>query len=431
MLGNRKDNIGMIMEGLQNRRVEESNPDNPPTWIFRVYVNDNPTGDFDDYEDALDVAKDNLSDGNTVEIERQKWNTMTAYNNGKPANSFTTVWSNGKQIKGGKFIQKANESVEDLFESLREDIPFDELETTNESFFEMEPIDEAKTVTFGNNTYPKANWAVILAGGSGSGKGYVISHKIAIDAKIIDVDQLKKLYTIAAKKGKTIKDDRDYDFKNPEDVGALHDIVDKKAYKEKIEDMFYASHVNGNRPNIIYDITGSKADKLKNLGKMLKDMGYQVSLVWVLTNRQVAMMRNLCRARVVPAEIFHETHNKVNQNVFPFLQSTDAKYYDEAWVVFNSSDSLKELSAEEKKDFDKESVVKFAKKGSSFVIPDGVWERVMRTLGPQETDNGGVYVDYEKAQSELDKLATVVKDKNGKERIEYHGFKGNEFLSRK
>jgi hypothetical protein len=50
---------------------------------------------------------------------------------------------------------------------LREDIPYDEMETTYESFFEVEPVDEAKTVTFANSTYPKENWAVIMAGGSG------------------------------------------------------------------------------------------------------------------------------------------------------------------------------------------------------------------------------------------------------------------------
>lgn len=255
-----------------------------------------------------------------------------------------------------------------------------------------------------------------------AGKGYVISHKVAIDAKIIDVDELKVLYTKAAKKGKAIKDDREYNFKNPDDVGALHDIVDKKAYKEKMEDNFFAGHTNGNRPNIIYDITGSKADKLKNLGKMLKDMGYQVSLVWVLTNRQVAMMRNMCRARVVPAKIFHDTHNKVNKNVFPFLQSADAKYYDEAWVVFNSPDSLKELTPEEKKEFDKFSVVKFAKKGDSFIIPEDVMDRVMKTLGPDETDieNGEVYLSQKDAMDMLDKRASGELT-----------FKGNEFMRRK
>ena len=213
---------------------------------------------------------------------------------------------------------------------------------------------------------------------------------------------MKVLYTKAVKKGGNIKDDREYNFKNPDDVGALHDIVDKKRYKEKMEDNFFAGHVNGNRPNIIYDITGSRADKLKNLGKMLKDMGYHVSLVWVLTNRQVAMMRNMCRARVVPEQIFHDTHNKVNQNVFPFLQSADAKYYDEAWVVFNSPDSLKELSADEKKEFDKFSVVKFAKSGDSFVIPDDVMSRVMKTLGPQEEDinNPKTYKSYSEIESD-------------------------------
>lgn len=191
--------------------------------------------------------------------------------------------------------------------------------------------------------------------------------------------------------------------------------MDKKQYKEKMEDNFFASHSDGHRPNIIYDITGSKADKLRNLGKMLKGMGYKVSLVWVLTNRQVALMRNMCRARVVPQDIFHDTHNKVNKNVFPFLQSSDAKYYDEAWVVFNSPDSLKELSPEEKKEFDKMSVVKFAKNGDSFIIPEDVMERVMQTLGPDEVDpkDPKVYKSFSEIESTPDIFDKAKKGKAG------------------
>ena len=309
-----------------------------------------------------------------------------------------------ESLNGRDSIQ---DDYSELFSQLSENIIlFDDLETTEETFFNDDcSVDEAKTVTFGNSTYPKENWAVILAGGPGSGKGYVISKKIAIDAKIIDVDRLKELYTKMAKRpGSHVKDDRKYDFKNPDDVGALHDIVDKKQYKEKTEDAFFAAHQNGRRPNIIYDITGSKADKLKNLGKMLTEMGYKVSLVWVLTNRQVALMRNMCRARVVPQKIFHETHNKVNSNVFPFLQSSDAKYYEEAWVVFNSPDSMKELSPDEKKEFDKFGVVKLPKSGSSFTIPEDVMDRVMKTLGPEEEnpDDPKIYKSYMEIESTPD-----------------------------
>jgi hypothetical protein len=70
-------------------------------------------------------------------------------------------------ILEGLHINRVQEDYSDLFESLREDIPYDEMETTYESFFEVEPVDEAKTVTFANSTYPKENWAVIMAGGSG------------------------------------------------------------------------------------------------------------------------------------------------------------------------------------------------------------------------------------------------------------------------
>ena len=310
-------------------------------------------------------------------------------------------------ILEGLVNKDKNEGLpEDFFKELAaEYIEDDELETSNEKMIEVE---EAKTVTFDNNTYPKQGWAVIMAGGPGSGKGYVRKNKIAIDAKVIDVDELKVLYTKAAernsKTGKgVIKDDRKYNFKNPEDVGDLHNIVDQKKYKENMEDIFFKGHKNGNRPNIIYDITGSKADKLKNLGKMLKGMGYKVSLVWVLTNRQVALMRNMCRARVVPQNIFHDVTNKVNKNVFPFLQSSDAKYYDEAWVVFNSNTSLKELDNDEKKEFDKMSVVKFRKSGSSFEIPEDVMTRVMKTLGPEETDvdSPSVYKSYTDIESDI------------------------------
>lgn len=316
--------------------------------------------------------------------------------------------------------------IDELFESLIDDevIEWDE-ESESYAISEnidaaMMQLDEASVVTFNKKTYPKFGWAVVLAGGPGSGKGYTVKHQIAIDAKIFDVDALKSLYVKTAKTDKpSLIRSRDskkgkYDFKNPDDVSDLHNTVDQRGYLKKAENAFYAdseAHKESGRiPNVIYDITGSRAEKLKNIGKMLQDMGYKTSLVWVVTNREVAMLRNLSRARTVSQAILHDVHNKIKANVFPFLQSADAKYYDEAWIVFSSTDSLKSLSKEEAKELADNAVVRLEKNGSSFDIPQPLADRIMRVLGADETnpENPEVYKDMEDVKKALEPYATTV-----------------------
>lgn len=46
-------------------------------------------------------------------------------------------------------------------------------------------------VTFGDTAYPKEGQVVILAGGAGSGKGFVLNNILLINGKVFDVDQIK------------------------------------------------------------------------------------------------------------------------------------------------------------------------------------------------------------------------------------------------
>lgn len=249
-----------------------------------------------------------------------------------------------------------------------------------------------------------------------AGKGFVRSHKIAIDAKVMDVDRLKELYVLAAKAGK-FDDKREYNFKNPDDVGALHQIVKQKGFKDKQEDAFFASNKEGKLDNIIYDITGDDPKKLGSIGKKLKDMGYKTSIVWVVTNREEAFIRNMKRDRVVPEKIFHTTHNDVAKAVEPFLKSADARYYDEAWLAFGSGNSGKKLTPEQEDELAKMGVVKLEKSGSSFVIPKDVEMRVHDILGPMEPnpEKPENYVSYKDFQSDYD--ANVSKVRKGEMRI--------------
>lgn len=326
----------------------------------------------------------------------------------------------GLIVEGLRKQKKIEESLdyEAFFESMQGEPGMDAWETTNEEWLKDDiPIDEAKMVTPQGRMYPKKNIAVVLSGGAGSGKSYLLKHNVAVEGKVINVDDLKDMWVKAIKKGK-LKDPSgriDYNFKNPKDVSDLHQTIKDKNFKEKQEDAFFGSYENGDRPNVIYDITGDSADKLKNTGKMLKDLGYHVVLVWVVTNRQVALMRNMCRSRVVSQEVFHSTHNGVLKNVLPFLKSAGAQFYNEAWVVFSSADSLKELTPEQQKAFDDYKTVKLTKNGSKFEVPVELEERILTTLGPEETDpaNSKVYKSYQDIEADLSIFDRAKQGKEG------------------
>ena len=69
---------------------------------------------------------------------------------------------------------------------------------------------EKKAVNFGS---AKSNYGqcVILAGGPGSGKGFIKDNKILGSFKSVDVDEMKKMYIKLQNAGK-IDDKYNYDF---------------------------------------------------------------------------------------------------------------------------------------------------------------------------------------------------------------------------
>ena len=294
--------------------------------------------------------------------------------------------------------------VEDFFESLREVNTSD----INEEFYYMsEPVEEAKTVTFEGQTFPKEGWCLTLCGAPGSGKGYITSHKVAINAKVFDVDRLKELYIKAQEKG-SFKDTRKYDLKNPADVSALHQKVKDLGLKDKQEEAFFNDLNQDRLPNIIYDITGDDPQKLKKIASKVNSVGYKTSLVWVVTNRQVAMLQNLSRDRVVSQQIFHKIHNDIVKNVFPFLKN-GAKDYDEAWIVFNSKESAKSLSPEERKQLDNIGTVRLEKSGNGFNIPKEIEMMLFNILGPMEEDplHPKTYKDFNEVRGNEEEIARV------------------------
>jgi len=70
-----------------------------------------------------------------------------------------------------------------------------------------------KLVTFGNKAYPKFGNIVILAGGAGSGKGFVSSNLLGIEGITFDVDKLKEMSQGSTKFAAEVKRQTGIDIK--------------------------------------------------------------------------------------------------------------------------------------------------------------------------------------------------------------------------
>ncbi len=270
-----------------------------------------------------------------------------------------------------------------------------------------------------------------MSGGAGSGKGFVQKQVMDFEARVLDVDELKKLYVKAINSDKTTLGrstniaKRYYDFKNPDDVEELH-FATKKYGKEQQDLYLNGDAINDLRrlQNVTFDITGKKPKETLDICIAMKKLGYKIMFVWVLTNREEAMVRNLMRDRVVPDDVFHEIHNAVNSAVPKFLKTASANIIDDAWLVFSSlgyaggdSDALKALASNRAVELKKSS------DGFGFEIDDELEQRILDTLGEPENLDGGdkIYMSQKDVLDRFDQLGIKQEwdDKEGKYKYKY------------
>jgi hypothetical protein len=155
-----------------------------------------------------------------------------------------------------------------------------------------------------------------------SGKGFASSSFMDSDKfKIRDVDEWKKAYLKLAKLKGTNPEIANLDLKNPKDVFALHLFVKDKGIRDRTLDLLLNDARADRLPNIIFDVTGKDISDFQSAIFSLEDAGYNpknIHLAWVLTDFKVAYSANLTRDRVVPADVFLDTHQgaaKTMQNL--------------------------------------------------------------------------------------------------------------------
>jgi len=218
-----------------------------------------------------------------------------------------------------------------------------------ENFEDQEKLDE-KLITFGKKAYPKFGNVVLLAGGAGSGKGFVKDKLMGIEGQVYDVDVIKELALKSTLIKKNIleetgKDISTFNLKNPTDVSTLHTVLEKtlgiigKRQAARFSAILLAP--KDRKPNLIFDMTLKSLNKLRSVSGHIKDLGYEdinTHLVWVINSYSVAITQNKSRDRQVPEEILMDTHRGAAQTAKDILDMGKDinKYLDgDVWYVFN------------------------------------------------------------------------------------------------
>jgi hypothetical protein len=208
------------------------------------------------------------------------------------------------------------------FSSLYEPEPIVE-ETIREEYMEEQyDVLLEKLITFGGRAYPKFGNVVIMAGGAGSGKGFVKDKLVGLEGFTFDVDELKKLASKTPRIVKRVKDELGVDLeqlgtqlRDPDKVSKLHEIIgDALDLDNRRLQALYTSILSADperKPNIIFDVTLKDLRKLEKLTRQASSLGYDkknIHIVWVVNDIEVALDQNASRDRVVRADILINTH---------------------------------------------------------------------------------------------------------------------------
>ena len=171
--------------------------------------------------------------------------------------------------------------------------------------------------------------AFFLAGGPGSGKSYVVRKTTGgTGLRVVNSDDA---FEALLKKA-------NLSLKMPEEEEAPREIQRKRAKKLTKRRMGDASTGEGGylggRIGLILDGTGKEYDKITKQATELKQLGYDVHMIFVNTSLDTALARNAKRSRSVPEDIVVQSWKAVQSNIGKFSQ-----YFRANFVVVDNNDT--------------------------------------------------------------------------------------------
>ena len=165
--------------------------------------------------------------------------------------------------------------------------------------------------------------AFFIAGGPGSGKSFVVRKTTGgLGMKVVNSDDVFE----------KLLDKEGLSKKMPESEREPREIVRAKA--KRITAKKQENFVEG-RLGLIIDGTGKDYDLIARQATKLKQIGYDVHMIFVNTSLDVALARNAKRARTVPESVAIKSWNDVQRNIGKFSQ-----YFRQNFVVVDNNDEL-------------------------------------------------------------------------------------------
>ena len=165
--------------------------------------------------------------------------------------------------------------------------------------------------------------AFFIAGGPGSGKSFVVRKTTGgLGMKVVNSDDIFE----------KLLDKEGLSKKMPESEKEPRDIVRQRA--KRLTAKKKENFIEG-RLGLIIDGTGKDYDKIARQATKLKQIGYDVHMIFVNTSLDVALERNQKRDRTVPESVAIKSWNNVQRNIGKFSQ-----YFRQNFVVVDNNDPL-------------------------------------------------------------------------------------------
>ena len=159
--------------------------------------------------------------------------------------------------------------------------------------------------------------AFFMAGGPGSGKSYAVE---------LGIGQAQKGVKVTTQGLKVVNSDDVFEkylrdaqlnFKMDANQGKQRDALRDRA--KVITKKKFNNYVEG-RLGMVIDGTGKDYSKITTDASGLKQLGYDVHMIFVNTSLDVALERNARRPRSVPEKIVKDSWNQVQSNIGKFQQ---------------------------------------------------------------------------------------------------------------
>lgn len=149
--------------------------------------------------------------------------------------------------------------------------------------------------------------AIFLAGGPGSGKSFIVGKTglTAMGYKVVNSDDAFE--AAMSKVGMEMTPDNIFSPKGQELRGKAKKITGKKEER----------YLKG-RLGLVVDGTGKDPDKIAAQAKKVKELGYDVAMIFVNTDMDTALNRNRMRARSLPDKEVEAYWKAVQRNVGKF-----------------------------------------------------------------------------------------------------------------